>query len=369
MNLDRIVKNLYWAFSAFRTIDHLPESIIFVNSAGYITRFNKKAAQIFGLVNSEETYTKKFDSIVKDGMEHIYKSLQNAKPILASAVIPGREFYVELNVSKSYSEYIVSLRDMTKLTAEIFNEDKIAKFNSEKNAMLIKIENDIKSPLTSITGFSQGLLDGLGGDLTEKQAKYVKIINNNAEDLHHFMDKLLEFSYAESSIYQSDFHKFDIVEAFKSVIKEFENEIHSKKLAFDFDYEEIETRNIYTDKNAATRILRNIMQTALPMTDSGFILVKLTNPDELDAEKLQLNPSKKYLKITIKDTGAGIAEEDMKYLCEPYAQLEKGKKNFLRALKLGSASIFTKRANGFINISSEIMNGTKYEIILPAEKE
>ena len=58
----------------------------------------------------------------------------------------------------------------------------------------------------------------------------------------------------------------------------------------------------------------------------------------------------------------------MKYLCEPYAQLEKGKKNFLRALKLGSASILVKRANGLINITSEIMKGTKFEIILPIEK-
>ena len=59
----------------------------------------------------------------------------------------------------------------------------------------------------------------------------------------------------------------------------------------------------------------------------------------------------------------------MKYLCEPYAQLEKGKKNFLRALKLGTASILIKRANGLINIHSEVKVGTKFEIILPIEKE
>ena len=59
----------------------------------------------------------------------------------------------------------------------------------------------------------------------------------------------------------------------------------------------------------------------------------------------------------------------MKYLCEPYAQLEKGKKNFLRALKLGSASIFVKRANGLFDISSEVRTGTQYDIVLPIEKE
>ena len=236
--------------------------------------------------------------------------------------------------------------------------------------MLAKLEGDIKSPLTSISGFAQGLLDGLGGNLTEKQAKYVKIINANADELYNFMDKLLEFSYAESSIFESEFHKFDIVEAMKSVIKDCENELNAKKLPFDFDYEKIEKRNVYTDSNAIKRAFKNILETAISMTETGYVTVKLSNPDELTSIKYNINPenSKSYLQITIRDTGVGIQEEDMRYLCEPYAQLEKGKKNFLRALKLGSASILVKRANGLINITSEIMKGTKFEIILPVEK-
>ena len=75
------------------------------------------------------------------------------------------------------------------------------------------------------------------------------------------------------------------------------------------------------------------------------------------------------MQISIRDTGSGVAPEDMKYLCEPYAQLEKGKKNFLRALKLGSASILIKRANGLFDVNSELRSGTKYEIVLPIEKE
>ena len=59
----------------------------------------------------------------------------------------------------------------------------------------------------------------------------------------------------------------------------------------------------------------------------------------------------------------------MRYLCEPYAQLEKGKKNFLRSLNLGTSTILTKRAKGSIVINSEVLKGTTYDIILPIEKE
>ncbi len=369
MNLKILAKKLWWAATAFKTINNLPDSIIFVNSEGNITRFNKKAREVFNLNEPKEDTVIEFNCIVRNGMDAVRTSLESSKPVLATAYVAGREFYVELNVSRSGSGYCINLRDMTKLTNEIVNDDKTLKFNNEKNAMLVKLEGDIKSPITSIHGFSQGLLDGLGGTLTEKQAKYVKIINSNAEDLYHFVDKLLEFSNAESSIYQPDYHNFDIVEAIKTVIKEFEEVLIQKKLNIDFDYEILEKRTGYTDFNAISRAIRNILEIAISMTETGFIRIKITNLSEETAQNYNLRENlKSYLQINIQDTGAGVPKEDLKYLCEPYAQLEKGKKNFLRALELGSASILIKRANGIIDIRSELMKGTEYNIILPIEK-
>lgn len=372
MNLAKILKDLWWNLTAYQTINNLPDSLIFVNADGFITKFNYKAKEVFGL-KTDEIVPIRFNDIIDDGMKLVKASLSATKPILAVAKIPGREFYVELNAAKHGHGYCICLRDMTKLTNELVNEDKTIRFNNEKNAMLAKLEGDIKSPITSISGFSKGLLDGLGGELTEKQTKYVKIINSNADELYQFLDKLLEFSKVESSIYESNYNTFDIVELFKSISRDFENSFAQKEISFDFDYYSLEKRNVYTDINAVKAIYRNILEVVLSMTESGFIAVKLTHPDEMTCIKYNLDitaeKQKSYLQLTISASDSGIAEEDMKYLCEPYAQLEKGKKNFLRALKLGTASILTKRANGLISIKSEIMKGTKYCIVLPIEKE
>ncbi|MCM1338852.1 MAG: ATP-binding protein [Muribaculaceae bacterium] len=371
MNVKKIVKNLWWGLTAFSVINNLPDAVIFVGEDGRITRFNRKAKEIFGLSDDEEAPIVYFDTIVKDGMNGASQSAQNSKPVLTSATVAARDFYVELNAVKHRRGYCINLRDMSKLTDEIVNEDKILRFNNEKNAMLAKLEGDIKSPLTSISGFSKGLLDGLGGTLSEKQAKYVKIINSNSEELYNFLDKLLEFSYAESSIYESEFHNFDIIDSLKSVISDVEAVLSAKKLAFDFDYEDIEKRTIYGDMNSIKRAFQNILETSISMTETGAVAVKVTNPDETVCLQygLDVNRAKSYLQIVVCDSGTGIPEEEMKYLCEPYAQLEKGKKNFLRALKLGSASILVKRADGFINITSEVMKGSRFEIILPVEKD
>lgn len=371
MNLDKIVNNIWWALTAFKTIDQLPDSVIFVDEKGFIKKFNTKACEVFGLSDESEEPIN-IDQIIRDAHEHIATSLKLTKPVLATATIPGRDFYVELNVTKRGTGYCISVRDLTKLTHEIFNDDKTTRLNGEKNAMLAKLEGDFKSPITSILGFSRGLLDGLGGDLSEKQAKYVKIINNNANELYNFMDKFLEFSKAESSLYESDYQNFDIIELFKAIIKDYEPVLNDKKLAFDINYEKAEKRIVYTDIHAIKNVFKNIIDVAISMTEKGFIYVQISHPNDETCIKYNLgitaNKQTSYLLITIKDTSSGIPEEDMRYLCEPYAQLENGKKNFMRALKLGSSSILINRANGLLAVKSD-KNGTKYEIVLPIEKE
>jgi hypothetical protein len=245
---------------------------------------------MFGLEESDDsTVVTNINDVIKNGSEHINESLDLSRPILATATIPGREFYVEMNAIQKGKGYCLSVRDLTKLTNEIFNDDKTLRFNGEKNAMLAKLEGDIKSPITSISGFSRGLLDGLGGDLTEKQAKYVKIINTNADELYHFMDKFLEFSKAESSIYESNYQNFDIIEMFKAVMKDYEPMLEEKKVSFDLDYETIEKRMAYTDSNAIKAAFRNIIEVALSMTESGFISVKVSHPNEETCVKYDLH--------------------------------------------------------------------------------
>lgn len=371
MNLENLLKNFWWSLSALKTINELPDALIYVNKNGIIEHINKKAAQNFG-IELDELNPLCVNDIIKDGFEMIELSINEGKPVAAIAKTPGKEFPIELNASKKKKGYCIIIRDVTKLTDEIATEEKIARFNGEKNAMLHKLESDFKAPITSITGFSQGLLDGIGGQLTEKQIKYIKIINSNSTELYHFMDKFLEFSTTESSLYESKYQNFDIVEACKAVCADFEAEMSAKKIAFDIDYDNIEKRTVYSDYNAVRKIFRNLLENSISMTDGGYIFFKLSRPEEEIASLFGLNAekiAKSHLQITLKDTGTGIPEDEKKFLCDPYAQLEKGKKNFLRALQLGTASILTKRANGFINIKSLITKGARYDIIIPVEKD
>ena len=160
------LKKFLWKLMALNV---LPDAVLQVSDSGDIICYNKKAAQILGLDESETAIN--FSAVFENGFEHVKESAKTQKPVAVNTLSNDVKFYYEINVSENSLGYIVTLRDLTALTGELLNDDKVKRFNGEKNAMLSLLENDIKSPLTSISGFSKGLLDGLGGALTEKQEK------------------------------------------------------------------------------------------------------------------------------------------------------------------------------------------------------
>ena len=268
---------------------------------------------------------------------------------------------------------MVTIRDITAMTNILSNAEQTSQFNNEKNAMLVKVANEIKSPINSILGFSQALIDGLGGEITDKQDKYVRIINKNSNDLLYFMDKFIEFSYAESTLYQYDFQTFDVINSIQNVIRACDSDILAKGLIINFDCEEITKRAVFSDEKTLKNILKNILETSIKLTDTGSINVKLSCPTVEELQELGIFENAKegsLLRISVSDTGIGLQENEMDGLFEPYSQIDKqNKKNFVRSLTLGTAKILTTRLKGVIWAESEVMKGTNFNIIIPIEKD
>ena len=67
------------------------------------------------------------------------------------------------------------------------------------------MSNYLCSPLHSVVGLSQAMLEGLSGEINEKQTKYLQIMNENSSELLLFIEKLVEMSQIEADIYKFDF--------------------------------------------------------------------------------------------------------------------------------------------------------------------
>ncbi len=372
MNLSNVLKKFLYNMNLPRVAKNLPDAIFIVSSNGKILWLNDKATTIF---ESGKRLLKNynFEDLVDGGMEKIDKSITTRTPIITGAFTPSaKEFFIELNAKKYHSSFIVTIRDITAMTNILTNAEQTQQFNKEKNAMLVKLANEIKSPINSIVGFSQALIDGIGGEMNDKQDKYIKIINKNSNELLHFMEKFIEFSFAESTLYEYDFQIFDIVNSIQNIIRNNDSAVVAKGLTVNFDFETITKRAIYSDEKSLRTILQNLLETSIKLTDTGSISLKLTYPDEELVKSLRIfenvNPAS-LIQISISDTGIGLQETEMDGLFEPYSQLDRqNKKNIVRSICLGTANILARRINGIVWAESEVMKGTTFNLIIPVEK-
>ena len=189
------------------------------------------------------------------------------------------------------------------------------------------------------------------------------------------MDKFLEFAQAESSLFACNNRAFDLLNTVQTIVKNNEKELNAKGLTIEYDTEDFNKKAIYNDENVIKIILQNILETSIKLTDSGKITIKINHPDIDTVEKCGAKIVKNannfsYVRITIADTGMGLAESELNGIFEPYTQLDKtNKKTILRSISLGTAQTMLKRMGGAIWINSEVMKGSIFNIILPIEKE
>ena len=366
--------NLFSGLNLKEILQKLPDAVLLVNSEGRIVWTNREAEFLFNIDNTEEI-DYYFDDFVSNGVELANQSATRRTPVIAGAVAPeGKEFFIEMNASQYEDQFIITIRDVTAMTKVLANAEKTGRLNKDKNIMLTKLTNDFKSPVQSIIGFSNALADGLGGEISEKQDKYVKIIRKNADELLFFMDKFFEFSKAESSLVQFDIKTFDVVNTVQSILKSNENLTKPKNLEVILDYEELANRPVTTDESALKTILQNIFEVSTGLTERGSITIKLSNPEmenviQHGVKVINMAESTSYILISIKDTGMGLKASDLEGIFEPYTQLEKvNKKNFIRTISLGTAKTLVNKLHGTVWVQSEIMKGTTFNIILPVEK-
>jgi len=366
--------NLFSGINLKEILQKLPDAVIITNCDGRILWTNRVANYIFNIDHSEDIDLY-FDDFVNNGLELINSSEDKRTPVIAGAVTTdGSEFFIEMNAVLIEDQHVITIRDVTTMTKVLANAEKTGRLNKDKNLMLTKLTHEFKSPLQSIIGFSNALSDGLGGQITEKQNKYVKIINKNASELLLFMDKFFEFSKAESTLNKFDIMPFNIINTVQEVVRANEPLAASKKLIINFDFEELKNNPVTTDEKVLKIILQNIIETSIKLTEIGSVNIKLSTPDTEILRRAGMgivseDKLSSYIAITVKDTGIGLQETEMDGLFEPYTQLEKNnKKNFARSICLGTAKILANKLKGDIWAEAEIMKGTTFNLVLPVER-
>mgnify|MGYP004659331229 FL=1 len=356
----------------------LPDNVALLNNQGSFLWCNDVAQKTLSKLkeNFSEGY---IDNVFDNAMDLIVKLAESGLAKVIKAKTPDeKDMFFEFTARKTEEGYLVCFRNNTQsyktLTSIFVEHESLRKTNKDKNNFLVKLSGDFRNPLQSIVGFSQALLGGIGGELNEKQAKYVNIINKNSTDVLYLIDKILELSKAESNLFEKKLGYFDAINILNNVIKNNEKDAQAKNIEINVEVAKDVKRTIYSDEAMLKIVLENIIESAIKFTDVGSINIEVSHPDlELVSEKgflpVENAKEKSYIMFKIDDQSLGISDIELENLFEPYAQLDNpNKNNVFRSIAFATIKNIIRIMKGNVWVEPEAMQGTTYCVIIPAEK-
>lgn len=359
--------------------DNYPDAVILIDSAHNIIEWNCKAVEIFG--RSKQEITGRNIAIILDlEEEKLYSAAQTGEVLVTpSKNDSDKDIFVEVSCTKIKDKLLITARDVTKkqkiIEQLILEYEKSLRISRNKNAFILGLSGDFKTPVHSLLGFSQGLLDGVCGQLNEKQGKYVSIMHKNANGLLDLLDDFLELSRLENEEESTNMRVFDLMGCINDVCDKAKAKIERKGLRFNTDVEGLAKKNIYSDEDVLAKILTTVMDNAVNFTETGAIKLKLSHPEvELVRIKGIGVPegctNKSYIEFSITDMGAGIAKDDIQGIFDEYSPANRNiaKKYGGTGLRLALAGRMVERLGGVIYAESEVGQGSVFSFIIPVER-
>ncbi len=229
--------------------------------------------------------------------------------------------------------------------------------NQAKSEFLANMSHELRTPLNSIIGFAQTLIDETG--LTPNQQQRIGIINRSGEHLLSLINNILEMSKIEAGRMTVNETCCDLHTQMQLMQEMFLLKVRSKGIQLRLDIAKTLPQYIYTDKGKLQQILINLMGNAVKFTQQGEIsLSAKIMPKDEDAPAL--------LQIAIKDSGVGIAPEEMDRLFMPFEQTAAGvSAKQGTGLGLCITRKFVELMGGEITVESKVGVGSCFQCSIP----
>lgn len=356
------IKKILFRTNSIDVEKALPDALILCGKDGKIQWVNDVAAEIFE-TSKMHLLTSNISDFIENPMNLISSSVIMHKPVITKFV--NKEIYFDMTVKEIAEGYVLDFRDAVQNSA-IAQDDKTEEINREKNNFLLKLANDLKSPIQSIVGFSQAMADGLGGEMSEQQEKYIRIINKNSSELMYFVGKLLELSQTESALKEPDKKTLDVLALVNSVVRFNEQLYKGKEVKISIKPEEDFKKTISTDQEILKNILQDVLEIILKSVDMGEVAITLSNPNDEFISSKNLAPAQ-YTMISLSTSALLLSENDLECMFDPYTILDStNRKNVLRAMVLASVKNLVQSLNGIVWVESQILKNTSFNIIIPS---
>lgn len=206
----------------------------------------------------------------------------------------------------------VTGRDEISELAVAFNDMAASMANLEtmRSSFLSNVSHDLRTPMTTISGFIDGILDGTIPK--EKHEYYLRMISDEVRRLSRLVSALLDVSRIQAGERKFTMGAFDICEMARVILISFEQQIEKKKLDVEFDTED-ENIFVYADRDAIYQILYNICDNAVKFSSEG------------GKYRIKISEKDKRIFVSVYNEGIGIPSDELPHVFERFYKNDKSR--------------------------------------------
>jgi len=206
-------------------------------------------------------------------------------------------FHIQSNKKDELGKLVNAFDDMRKQLKR--HNELRDQYENNRKELIASISHDLKTPITSIRGYVEGIMDGVA-NTEEKLKKYLETIHTKAEYMDRLINELFLYSKLEVNQVAFRFEKVKILPFIKDYLEELKLEFNPDQIQILLHASEPFPAVVRIDRDHIIRVMSNIIYNSIKYKDKGQCIIRISLHDQKD-----------MIKVAITDNGPGVPREEL----------------------------------------------------------